>query len=211
MIDQSKKYSLKEHPMPREAQIDRTTKETQISARINLDGQGRADVDTGIGFLDHMLVLLAGHGLFDITVKCTGDLHIDDHHTAEDTFICLGRAVDQALGDRRGIVRTAHSYVPMDEALARVVIDLGGRPYCVFDADFVTPRVGGLATDLIFHLFETFAVHARMNLHAHVLYGRNDHHKAEALFKALARALDAATRTDPRRADVPSTKGTMIA
>ncbi|MBP7961404.1 MAG: imidazoleglycerol-phosphate dehydratase HisB [Caldilineaceae bacterium] len=196
--------------MPREAQIDRTTKETQISARIVLDGQGRADVDTGIGFLDHMLVLLAGHGLFDITVKCTGDLHIDDHHTAEDTFICLGRAVDQALGDRRGIVRTAHSYVPMDEALARVVIDLGGRPYCVFEADFVTPRVGGLTTDLIFHLFETFAIHARMNLHAHVLYGRNDHHKAEALFKALARALDAATRLDPRRADVPSTKGTMI-
>ncbi len=196
--------------MPREAQIDRTTKETQISARINLDGQGRADVDTGIGFLDHMLVLLAGHGLFDITVKCTGDLHIDDHHTAEDTFICLGRAVDQALGDRRGIVRTAHSYVPMDEALARVVIDLGGRPYCVFEADFVTPRVGGLTTDLIFHLFETFAIHARMNLHAHVLYGRNDHHKAEALFKALARALDAATRLDPRRVDVPSTKGTMI-
>ncbi len=196
--------------MPREAQIDRTTKETQISARIVLDGQGRADVDTGIGFLDHMLVLLAGHGLFDITVKCTGDLHIDDHHTAEDTFICLGRAVDQALGDRRGIVRTAHSYVPMDEALARVVIDLGGRPYCVFEADFVTPRVGGLTTDLIFHLFETFAIHARMNLHAHVLYGRNDHHKAEALFKALARALDAATRLDPRRVDVPSTKGTMI-
>ena len=197
--------------MPREAQIDRTTKETQISARINLDGQGRADVNTGIGFLDHMLVLLAGHGLFDITVKCTGDLHIDDHHTAEDTFICLGRAVDQALGDRRGIVRTAHSYVPMDEALARVVIDLGGRPYCVFEADFVTPKVGDLATDLIFHLFETFAIHARMNLHAHVLYGRNDHHKVEALFKALARALDAATQLDPRRADVPSTKGTMIA
>ena len=197
--------------MPREAQIDRTTKETQISVRINLDGQGRADVNTGIGFLDHMLTLLAGHGLFDLTVKCAGDLHIDDHHTAEDTFICLGRAVDQALGDRRGVVRTAHSYVPMDEALARVVVDLGGRPYCIFDADFVTPKVGGLGTDLIFHLFETFAIHARMNLHAQVLYGRNDHHKVEALFKALARALDAATRLDPRRADVPSTKGTMIA
>jgi imidazoleglycerol-phosphate dehydratase len=123
----------------------------------------------------------------------------------------LGRALDQALGDRRGIIRTAHSYVPMDEALARVAVDLSGRPYCVVNADFVTPKLGGLGTDLIFHLLETLAIHGRMNLHAQVLYGRNDHHKAEAIFKALARALDSATRLDPRREGVPSTKGTLVA
>ncbi len=195
----------------RTAQIERATRETAVTLVLNLDGRGQADVDTGIGFLDHMLVLLAGHGLFDLSVKTEGDLHIDEHHTAEDTFICLGKAFDQALGDRRGIVRTAHSYVPMDETLARVVVDLGGRPYCVFDAEFATPRVGGLGTDLIFHLFETLAFHARMNLHAQVLYGRNDHHRVEALFKALARSLDAATQIDPRRRDVPSTKGTLTA
>lgn len=193
----------------RTATITRNTNETKISLSLNVDGQGKADVDTGIGFLDHMLTLLAGHGLFDITVHADGDLHIDDHHTAEDVFICLGKALDDALGDRRGIVRTAHSYVPMDEALARVVIDLGGRAYSVFEADFVTPRVGTLGTDLIFHLFETLAINGRFNLHAHVLYGRNDHHKVEALFKALARALDSATRLDSRRQDVPSTKGTL--
>ena len=193
----------------RTATIERNTNETKISLSLNVDGQGKADVDTGIGFLDHMLTLLAGHGLFDITVHADGDLHIDDHHTAEDVFICLGKALDDALGDRRGIVRTAHSYVPMDEALARVVIDLGGRAYSVFEADFVTPRVGTLGTDLIFHLFETLAINGRLNLHAHILYGRNDHHKVEALFKALARALDSATRLDSRRQDVPSTKGTL--
>lgn len=195
----------------RRAQVERSTKETSITLALNVDGSGRAEVETGIGFLDHMLVLLAGHGLFDLEVKAQGDLHIDEHHTAEDTFLCLGKALDQALGDRVGIVRTAHAYVPMDESLARVVVDLGGRPYCMFDVEFVTPRVGGLGTDLIFHLFESLAIQARMNLHAAVLYGRNDHHKAEALFKALARALDAATRLDARRADVPSTKGTLTA
>ena len=193
----------------RAAHIERNTNETKIRLDLIIDGQGRADVESGIGFLDHMLTLLAGHGLFDITVRADGDLHIDDHHTAEDTMICLGKAFDQALGDRRGIVRTAHSYVPMDEALAFVAVDLGGRPYCVFDADFVTPRVGQLGTDLVFHLFETLAIHAKMNLHANVQYGRNDHHKVEALFKALARALDAATLIDVRRQDVPSTKGTL--
>jgi len=193
----------------REANIERKTKETEIELYLNLDGSGQTDLSSGIGFLDHMLNLLAGHGLFDLTVKANGDLHIDDHHTAEDIFICLGKAVDQALGDRKGIVRTAHSYVPMDEALARVALDLGGRPYSVFEADFVTAKVGTLGTDLIYHLFETLAIHARMNLHAHVLYGRNDHHRVEALFKALARALDAATQVDARRVDVPSTKGTL--
>ncbi len=195
----------------RQAQVERTTKETSISLYLNLDGRGEAKVQTGIGFLDHMLTLLAGHGLFDLRVKAKGDLAVDEHHTAEDVFICLGKALDQALADRRGLVRTAHSYVPMDETLARVVVDLGGRPYCVFQAEFVTPRLGQLGTDLLFHLFESLAIHGRLNLHAQVLYGRNDHHKAEALFKALARALDQATRLDPRRQDVPSTKGTLIA
>lgn len=195
----------------RTAQIERRTGETQITLALAIDGTGKADIQTGIGFLDHMLILFASHGLFDLTVKASGDLHIDDHHTAEDVCICLGKALDQALGDRRGIVRTAHSYVPMDESLGLVAIDLGGRPYCVFDAEFVTPRLGQLGTDLLFHLFETLAIHGRLNLHAKVLYGRNDHHKAEALFKALGRALDAATQIDPRRQGVPSTKGTLIA
>lgn len=195
----------------RSAQIERKTGETQITLSLTIDGKGKTDIQTGIGFLDHMLTLFAAHGLFDLTVRASGDLHIDDHHTAEDVCICLGKALDQALGDRRGIVRTAHSYVPMDEALGLVALDLGGRPYCVFDADFATPRLGQLGTDLLFHLFESLAIHGRLNLHAKVLYGRNDHHKAEALFKALGRALDAATQTDPRRQGVPSTKGTLIA
>ena len=195
----------------RQARIERKTKETEIALELNVDGRGRVDINTGIGFLDHMLTLFASHGLFDLTVQAKGDLHIDEHHTAEDTMICLGKAFDQALGDRRGIVRTAHSYVPMDETLALVAVDLGGRAYSVFEAEFSTPRVGQLGTDLIFHLFESLAIHARMNLHAKVLYGRNDHHKVEGLFKALARAMDTATQIDPRRQDVPSTKGTLIA
>ncbi|MCB9136967.1 MAG: imidazoleglycerol-phosphate dehydratase HisB [Caldilineaceae bacterium] len=195
----------------RTATIQRKTGETAIRLELGIDGTGKSRVSTGIGFLDHMLTLFAAHGLFDLTVEAQGDLDVDDHHTAEDTFICLGKAFDQALGDRRGLVRTAHSYVPMDETLARVVVDLGGRPYSVFEADFVTPAVGQLGTDLIFHLFESLAIHGRMNVHAHVLYGRNDHHKVEALFKALARALDAATQVDPRREGVPSTKGTLTA
>lgn len=195
----------------REGSVTRKTGETSIELSLVVDGSGQADIATGIGFLDHMLTLFAAHGLFDLTVRAQGDLAVDDHHTAEDVFICLGKALDEALGDRRGLVRTAHSYVPMDEALARVAIDLGGRPYCVFEAEFVTPRVGQLGTDLIFHLFESLAIHGRLNLHAHVLYGRNDHHKVEGLFKSLARALDAATQIDPRRQGVPSTKGTLTA
>jgi imidazoleglycerol-phosphate dehydratase len=194
----------------RTATIERVTGETAIKLRLNLDGSGRAEVSTGIGFLDHMLTLWAKHGLFDLAVQAEGDLQIDEHHTAEDTCICLGRAIDQALGERRGIVRTAHSYVPMDEALALVAIDLGGRPYCVVQAEFVTPRVGQLGTDLIGHLLESVAAAARMNLHVQLLYGRNDHHKVEAIFKAFGRALDAATRPEPRLAgDVPSTKGVL--
>ncbi len=195
--------------MKREATIERTTRETSVTVHLVLDGTGKADVRTGIGFYDHMWTLFASHGLFDLTIRAEGDLHVDEHHTVEDVAICVGQAIHEALGDRRGIVRTAHAYVPMDEALARVVVDLGGRPYAVFRAQWHTPRVGGLGTDLVFHIFQTLAVHARMNLHAHVLYGENDHHQIEALFKALARALDAATRLDPRRGDIPSTKGVL--
>lgn len=194
----------------RTGRVSRVTGETAIELALALDGSGQTSISTGIGFLDHMLTLWARHGLFDLHVQATGDLHVDEHHTAEDTCICLGQALNQALGERRGIVRTAHSFVPMDEALALVALDLGGRPYCVVQADFVTPRVGQLGTDLIFHLLESVAIHGRLNLHAQVLYGRNDHHKVEAIFKAFGRALDAATRTDPRLADtIPSTKGVL--
>jgi imidazoleglycerol-phosphate dehydratase len=191
--------------------ITRATRETDITLSLDLHGSGQAQIATGIGFFDHMLTLFAGHGLFDLSVEAKGDLHVDEHHTVEDVGICLGKAINQGLGDRAGIVRTAHSYVPMDEALAFVAIDLSGRPYCVFEAEWHTPRIGGLGTDLIHHFFESVAIHAAMNLHARVLYGRNDHHQCEALFKAFARALDAATRQDPRRVGVPSTKGTLTA
>jgi len=194
----------------RQATITRRTGETDITLRLNLDGSGRAEVDTGIGFLDHMFTLWAKHGLFDLHLRASGDLHIDEHHTAEDSCICLGSAINQALGERRGLVRTAHSFVPMDETLALVAVDLGGRPYCVVQATFATPRVGQLGTDLVAHLLESIAFHGRLNLHAQVLYGSNDHHKIEALFKALGRALDAATRIDERLdGSVPSTKGVL--
>ncbi|HEU5014722.1 MAG TPA: imidazoleglycerol-phosphate dehydratase HisB [Roseiflexaceae bacterium] len=194
----------------RAATITRRTGETDVALTFTIDGSGNADVETGIGFLDHMLALFAKHGLFDIHVRAAGDLHVDEHHTAEDVCICLGQALDRALGERRGIVRTAHSFVPMDEALGFVAVDLGGRPYCVVDAAFVTPHVGQLSTDLIAHMLESIAFHGRLNIHARVLYGHNDHHKVEALFKALGRALDAATRRDVRLGDaVPSTKGQL--
>ena len=193
----------------RTAKVHRQTKETQVEVVLSLDGRGEYEIETGVGFLDHMLSHLALHGLFDLTVRAQGDLEVDEHHTVEDVAICLGKALDEALGERAGIVRMAHSYVPMDEALAFVALDLGGRAYAVVKADFATPRVGGLATSLIPHFLETLAYHARMNLHARVVYGRDDHHKAEALFKALGRALGVATRIEPRRADVPSTKGIL--
>lgn len=194
----------------REASLTRRTGETDITLTLRVDGKGQADVSTGIGFLDHMLTLWAKHGLFDLNLRAQGDLHVDEHHTAEDVCICLGKALDEALGERRGLVRTAHSYVPMDESLVLVAVDLGGRPYCVVQADFQTPRVGQLGTDLIAHLLESIAFHGRLNLHAQVLYGSNDHHKIEAIFKALGRALDAATRLDERlQGQVPSTKGVL--
>jgi imidazoleglycerol-phosphate dehydratase len=192
------------------ASVERTTGETNVVLALTIDGSGSAEVETGVGFLDHMLTLFAKHGLFDISARASGDLHVDEHHTAEDVCICLGMALDRALGERRGLTRTAHSFVPMDEALGFVAVDLGGRPYCVVDAEFATPRVGQLGTDLIAHMLESIAIHGRMNLHARVLYGRNDHHKVEAIFKALGRALDAATRIDERLGGaVPSTKGML--
>lgn len=193
----------------RQATIQRRTAETDITLTIDLDGRGDHDVATGIGFLDHMLAALAVHGLFDLTVRAVGDLHVDTHHTIEDAGIVLGQAVHAALGDRRGIVRVGHAYVPMDEALGFVAIDLSGRPYTVFQAQWRTPAVGQFPTDLVEHFFESFAVHARLTLHARLDNSRNDHHGIEALFKALARALRLAVEVDPRRAGVPSTKGTL--
>ncbi|MCY4465898.1 MAG: imidazoleglycerol-phosphate dehydratase HisB [Chloroflexi bacterium] len=193
----------------RSADIQRKTKETSITLRLDLDGGGTAKIDTGIGFYDHMLGHIALHGKFDLQVTAQGDLHIDAHHTIEDVAICLGRAIDQALGGRSRIQRMGSAYVPMDEALARVVIDLSGRPYAVIQADFQTPLMGQMPTDLVIHALETIASHARMNLHAAVVYGRNDHHKAEALFKAFGRALAQAVAIDSERSGIPSSKGTL--
>ncbi len=195
----------------RRATIERVTHETRITLTLALDGSGQADIHTGIGFFDHLLHHVAVHGLLDLAVEAEGDLHIDAHHTVEDVAICLGQALDQALGDRRGISRMGHAYVTMDETLARVVVDLSGRPYAVIEAGFDGPAIGALPSSLVTHALESLAVHARMNLHAAVLYGRDDHHRAEALFKALGRALDTATQIDPRRSGVPSTKGTLSA
>lgn len=196
--------------MDRQATIHRQTSETDIQIALTLDGSGQHEISTGIGFLDHMLTAVAVHGLFDLTVKATGDLHIDSHHTIEDTAIVLGKAFDQALGDRKGINRVGHAYVPMDEALGFVALDISGRPYTIFQATWSTPAIGQFPTDLVEHFFETFAVHSRLTLHARV-DGRNDHHKAEALFKALARALRTAVDLDPRRVNVASTKGSLTA
>ena len=192
------------------AEISRQTNETQIQIKLDLDGTGKHEISTGIGFLDHMLTHLAVHGLFDLTVQSKGDLHIDVHHTVEDVALALGQTFDKALGDRKGIVRMGDCFAPMDESLAHVAIDLSGRPYTVFQAEWHTPYVGDIPVTLFQHFFESFAVTARCNLHARVLYGRDDHHQAEALFKAWARALDAATQFDPRRGGtIPSTKGTL--
>jgi imidazoleglycerol-phosphate dehydratase len=194
----------------RTAAIHRTTNETDIQLSLNLDGTGQCAVSTGVGFLDHLLRHIAVHGLFDLEIKARGDLDIDAHHTVEDVAIVLGQAFDQALGDRAGIVRTGSATAPMDEALAFVAIDLSGRPYAVVAAEWHTPAIGALPTTLIPHFLESFAFQARLNLHARVEYGRDDHHQAEALFKALGRALDAATRLEARRAGaIPSTKGML--
>ncbi|MGQ9834011.1 MAG: imidazoleglycerol-phosphate dehydratase HisB [Candidatus Villigracilaceae bacterium] len=194
----------------RTAKISRKTNETHIEIELDLDGAGAHDISTGVGFLDHMLTHLAVHGLFDLSVQATGDLHIDVHHTVEDVALALGQAFNEALGDRKGIVRMGDCFAPMDETLAHVAVDLSGRPYAVVQAEWHTPYVGNIPTTLFPHFFESFAIMARVNLHARVLYGRDDHHQAEALFKAWARALDAATQIDARRAGhIPSTKGVL--
>jgi len=194
----------------RTSTIHRQTRETDITLSLNLDGTGQHDVATGVGFLDHLLTHVAMHGLFDLTVKAAGDLHIDAHHTIEDTALVLGQAFAEALGDKQGIVRMGSAYVPMDEALAFVAVDLSGRPYAVVEAAWHSPAIGQFPTSLVAHFVESFAVAAKANVHARILYGRDDHHQAEALFKALGRALDAATQIDPRRAgNVPSTKGVL--
>lgn len=195
----------------RRATITRETNETRVTLTLDLDGSGQYDIHTGIGFFDHMLGHVAHHGLFDLTVQADGDLHIDAHHTIEDVALVLGRALDESLGERKNITRMGQAYVPMDEALARVVIDLSGRPYAVFEADFETPMMGEMPTSLVRHVFASLSVTGRMNLHAQVLYGHDDHHKAEALFKALGRALRQATQIDLRRTGTPSTKGTLTA
>jgi imidazoleglycerol-phosphate dehydratase len=194
----------------RTATIQRKTNETNITATVNLDGTGKHEIETGVGFLDHMLTHIAVHGVMDLTLKAQGDLQVDEHHTIEDVAIVLGQAIDKALGDRKGIVRMGSAYVPMDETLGFVAIDLSGRPYGVVQAEWNQPMLGTLPTTLIPHFFESMSVSLRANVHARVIYGRDDHHKLEALFKALGRALAAAVLIDPRRAgQVPSTKGSL--
>ncbi len=192
----------------RTAAVTRETAETEIEVTLALDGDGDATVDTGVGFFDHMLESLAKHGLFDLTVRCDGDLGIDDHHTVEDVGIAVGEALEEALGDKRGIVRYADRRVPLDEAVADVVVDVSGRPRFYFEGGFSQPSVGGFTSDMARHFAESLATNAGLTLHAAV-DGDNAHHEVEALFKALARALDDATRIDDRRGDTPSTKGEL--
>jgi imidazoleglycerol-phosphate dehydratase len=194
----------------RQGSVERKTTETSISVAVDLDGNGRYSVDTGVGFLDHMLEQLSRHSLMDLTVKAKGDLHIDAHHTTEDVGIAIGQAVNQALGDRKGIARYGHAYVPMDEAMSRVAIDLSNRPYLIWKVAFGRDKLGTMDTELFKEWFQAFAQAAGATLHVECLYGDNDHHIVESCFKALARALRAATEIDPRKADaVPSTKGTL--
>ena len=192
------------------ATVSRRTAETSIDVSLALDGSGKFVTETGIGFLDHMLSHIAKHGVFDLEVRCTGDLWIDQHHSVEDCGIALGEAFAEALGDKAGLVRAGSAYMPLDEALAFAAVDLSGRPYARLDLKLLGREIGGMPADLFNHFLESFTFAAKMNLHVLVLEGVNDHHKIEAAFKALARALDAAVRIDPRRAgDIPSTKGTI--
>lgn len=194
----------------RTAVITRETKETRIKLELNLDGTGSCRISTGVGMFDHMLEQIGKHGRFDLEIEASGDLHVDEHHTIEDVGMVLGQAISQALGDRSGIVRMGHAVVPMDESLAMVAVDLSGRGYAVVDASFEKEYINELPTDLIKHFFESVAIEGRFNLHAKLMAGENDHHKAEAMFKALARALDEGTMIDDRIIDqIPSTKGTI--
>jgi imidazoleglycerol-phosphate dehydratase len=193
----------------RKSTIRRKTAETDIELSLDLDGSGQCQSVTGVGFLDHMLALLARHAAFDLSVRAAGDLNVDQHHTVEDIGICLGQALDEALGDKAGVQRYGHFAVPMDETLALAVVDLGGRPYFVFQADFPTQKIGEFDSELVADFWHAVSTHARCNLHLSVPYGRNSHHIAEALFKSAARALRMAAARDPRISDVPSTKGTL--
>jgi imidazoleglycerol-phosphate dehydratase len=194
---------------PRTATVERTTAETSVSLTLGIDGDGTYDVDTGVGFFDHMLCLFTKHGGFDLSVQVDGDLDVDDHHTVEDTAISLGQALRDALGEKAHIARYGHAYVPMDDALARGVVDLSGRSYCRLDAAFAREQVGALSTEMVEHVWRSVADHARCNLHLTVLHGHNTHHKIEALFKAAAQAVRAASRRDTAHAEVASTKGSL--
>ena len=196
--------------MNRTAHVVRETKETRVELTLDIDGSGQSSAKTGIGMLDHLVEQIGKHGLFDLRVEASGDLHVDEHHTVEDVGIALGQAFDRALGERRGIVRMADATVPLVEALAQVAIDISGRPFCSIDVQWTLDRIGELPASLVEHLLGAFASEAKLTLHARVLKGENDHHRAEAMCKALGRALCAATRIDARRGgDVPSTKGTL--
>ncbi|KZE64367.1 imidazoleglycerol-phosphate dehydratase [Fictibacillus phosphorivorans] len=193
----------------RQHTIKRNTKETRISLSLNIDGEGQADIQTPVPFLNHMLDAIARHGHFDLTVNAAGDVEIDDHHTTEDVGICLGQAIQGALGDKHGIKRYGNAFVPMDETLAQVVIDLSNRPHLEFRAEFPSQKVGTFDTELVHEFFWKLALEARMNLHVIVHYGSNTHHIIEAIFKAFTKALDEATQIDPRVKGVPSTKGML--
>ena len=195
--------------MDRTAEISRNTKETQIVASLNLDGTGKVAATTGVGFFDHMLDLLGRHGLLDINVKANGDLHVDAHHTVEDVGIVLGQLIEKTLGDKRGIFRYGWAIVPMDETLAQVAVDLSGRPAFVFNVKFTGPLIGNFPVELVEEFFKSIATSAKANVHINVPYGSNNHHIAEAIFKAFAKALRQAVSHDPRNSDVPSTKGSL--
>jgi len=194
----------------RRANVTRTTNETAITVELTLDGTGSYDNETGVGFFDHMLDQLARHALLDMKVRCTGDLHIDDHHTVEDVGIAIGQALSEAMGDKRGIVRYGSCLLPMDDALVRAALDLSGRPYLVWNVDLPTAKIGTFDTELVREFFQAFSTHSGMTLHVDALHGINSHHIAEAAFKAVARALRDALETDPRKSDaIPSTKGAL--
>lgn len=195
--------------MAREALIERNTKETQIRLQLNIDGTGSSDIDTGIGFFDHMLDGFTRHGLYDLTLRVHGDLNVDDHHTIEDTGIVLGNAIREAVGDKKGIKRYGSCILPMDEVLVLCAVDLSGRPYLVFDGEFTTDRVGYMDTEMVKEFFYAISYTAGMNLHIRVLSGGNNHHMIEAMFKAFAKALYQATVIDPRITDILSTKGSL--
>lgn len=209
MVRVDKIICRKEWLRMRSATIKRKTAETDVAVSLNLDGTGRAKVQSGIGFFDHMLTLFSVHSLFDLTVACDGDIHIDGHHTVEDIGIALGDAFREAIGEKRGIVRYGSFYLPMDETLALVALDISGRPFLHFDCKDMAPRVGAFDTELVEEFLRAFAFHAGLTLHVNLLYGSNTHHKVEAIFKALGRALRIATESDPRVDGIPSSKGVL--